>query len=915
MSIIRNSILKLLAFTALTLTAFFMFSVTTFAATITVDTLIPYIGDGGCGLLEAIENANNDDDANADCLPGFGIDTIEFNIGVTNDTSVITDTDALYSITSPIIFNGLSQGNATCGIAADLSDRDLDIQLDGIELEFSTGSDGSSIAGLSVMGGETYAAINIRDIDGFDLTCSNVGIDASGTSANATRNTLLGVYNADNVTIGDIGLAVGNTNIFAGGNENSVSESISLGEVNNFSAYGNWFGKGVGPSFNEFPATQDYVELCGPTSCGGGGPRSSNLVFEGNDVTVGGAENSFSLNGADTLVLENNDFEDSLEVSIGIQDSTNVTVLGNNISGGEFGIDMYDSSVSVTIESNDIENVRETGIKVDSSSNITLRSNTISGADLIGVTIEYSDEVAVLDNNISDNGYIGLVLSNTDDVTLLNNLLSGNGGFGLGLQIVTAGIVQGNYIGTDATGMFANSNGFSLLDGGGEVGLAMMGVSDILIGGDQPSERNIISGNDHEEAGGAIAIFPNLDTFAPSENVRIQGNYIGVAADGVTSLANNRTAIMILGATDTIIGGTGVGEGNIINGGLSTLTENLPAILFFSIPGPTALEDISILSNSIYDTEGVPIAFAADTVGDFEPDLFYTPNPNDAGDTDKGFNSTVDPRNNLNHLLNYPEFTSYETNTTTTDIEYILDVPAGDYRIEFFQNSVLTDYGEGEIFLTSQDITHAGSGQETFTINLEVEVGDYIAATATERNQATTSTFGATSEFSASATIEAMAEEVTRRRSSSSTASSQAAATQAFNAYYGTTTESSSNNNSSNEGSALGSGQCPANLIVTQNLRQGARDGQYHSYTGGTVEEVALVQQHINRIFAAYFAQAAGPVDGIYGPLTEQGVVRLQETLQDEQGADLGPGGTDGIVGPMTRDAINGSCGEMELSS
>jgi hypothetical protein len=153
-------------------------------------------------------------------------------------------------------------------------------------------------------------------------------------------------------------------------------------------------------------------------------------------------------------------------------------------------------------------------------------------------------------------------------------------------------------------------------------------------------------------------------------------------------------------------------------------------------------------------------------------------------------------------------------------------------------------------------------------------------------------------------------EETTRRRSSS-TAQSKAKAQQVFSEYYGTE-DTPSNNNSPDETSTLNSGQCPANLIVTQNLKQGARDGQYHNYTGETVQEVALVQQHINRILANYFDQAAGPVDGIFGPLTKQGVQRLQQTLRDEQGADLGPGQDDGIVGPMTRDAINGSCGDME---
>ncbi len=151
----------------------------------------------------------------------------------------------------------------------------------------------------------------------------------------------------------------------------------------------------------------------------------------------------------------------------------------------------------------------------------------------------------------------------------------------------------------------------------------------------------------------------------------------------------------------------------------------------------------------------------------------------------------------------------------------------------------------------------------------------------------------------------------TRRSSGSSTSQSRSQAKAAFESYYESQGNTSSNNTPS-EGSTLGSGQCPANLIVTQNLKQGAVDGQYHPYTGETVDEVALVQSHINSILANYFNQAAGFVDGYFGPQTKQGVQRLQQTLQDEQGANLGPAGADGIVGPMTRAAINGSCREEE---
>jgi hypothetical protein len=107
----------------------------------------------------------------------------------------------------------------------------------------------------------------------------------------------------------------------------------------------------------------------------------------------------------------------------------------------------------------------------------------------------------------------------------------------------------------------------------------------------------------------------------------------------------------------------------------------------------------------------------------------------------------------------------------------------------------------------------------------------------------------------------------------------------------------------------LDSGKCPTDLIITQNLKVGAWDGFYNSFTKAKAKDVKKLQGHINRILAEKYNQAAGPTDGIFGKLTKQGVVRLQTALNDilkpKPLLDL-----DGMVGPFTRDAINNSCGK-----
>lgn len=106
------------------------------------------------------------------------------------------------------------------------------------------------------------------------------------------------------------------------------------------------------------------------------------------------------------------------------------------------------------------------------------------------------------------------------------------------------------------------------------------------------------------------------------------------------------------------------------------------------------------------------------------------------------------------------------------------------------------------------------------------------------------------------------------------------------------------------------SGPCPAELLITDNMKRGDRDGGYGDYNKGVVKQVALLQAHINRILVTTYKEAAGPVDGIYGPLTEQGVKRLQIALNNI----VKPTPLlviDGVVGPFTKIAINNSCGYL----
>ena len=85
-----------------------------------------------------------------------------------------------------------------------------------------------------------------------------------------------------------------------------------------------------------------------------------------------------------------------------------------------------------------------------------------------------------------------------------------------------------------------------------------------------------------------------------------------------------------------------------------------------------------------------------------------------------------------------------------------LDVPAGDYRVEFFRNPGGTDlsgFGEGEVFAGAATISHTGSGSESFSASFPGALGDVITATTTYCSDGPPcAALSSTSEFSAAIT-------------------------------------------------------------------------------------------------------------------------------------------------------------------
>jgi hypothetical protein len=313
--------------------------------------------------------------------------------------------------------------------------------------------------------------------------------------------------------------------------------------------------------------------------------------------------------------------------------------------------------------------------------------------------------------------YIGLNAAGTAALTppnsttfssvLVSNISSGNliGGSEPGAGNVIVGstsseifldcpdnTVQGNFIGTNATGTAGL---------GGVIGIFHHGGANNTIVG------NLISGV-------GTGIFENAGT----ANTVIRGNKIGTDITGTTAIGNPHNGIVVNPGPFCTIGGPNAGDGNVIafNGGAGVVISGGPG-------------SASILGNSIFANGGLGIDLSIPT----NPADGVT--PNDPGDPDTG----------PNNFQNFPVLTSATAGNSTTITGTLNSTPNTTFRVEFFASDAAdpTGFGEGQTFLGFMTVTTNGSGDASFSVTLPAAVaaGQVVTATATDPA-------GNTSEFS-----------------------------------------------------------------------------------------------------------------------------------------------------------------------
>ena len=218
----------------------------------------------------------------------------------------------------------------------------------------------------------------------------------------------------------------------------------------------------------------------------------------------------------------------------GYSDSPLIEVSGASAGSNIYGFAVYAQS---TISGLNINEYSWGSIVVGTGGSNTVITDNFIGTDPTGT-------LAI------GGGTLRIAGGLTHNVQVIDNLISGNTG-AAGIEFVSAGtaVIQGNKIGTDVTGTVAlpNRNGISM-----DLGF------DNLIGGTEPGQGNVISGNDWN----GIEIARNEST-----GNRIEGNLIGTDVTGTLDLGNYRSGISLgVGANSNTIGGSVSDAGNVISG-------------------------------------------------------------------------------------------------------------------------------------------------------------------------------------------------------------------------------------------------------------------------------------------------------------------------------------------------------------
>jgi gliding motility-associated-like protein len=460
--------------------------------------------DAGAGSLrQAILDAN----ANP------GLDTIAFN----GPFSIVL-VSALPNITSPVFMNG----PVTTG---------PQIEIDGTT---------NSIAGAGLLlaasaSGSTIRGVNIHGFSGQGIliAASNISVNGCYIGTNLTGNS-----SKPNGLAG-IEMAAALTNIKIGGSTPDSSNVISGNGA---------LGINIAPTCNIIKICGNKIGTNANGTAGLPNAQSGLLATNVSNLIIGGGKN------------ERNIISANAQNGIIVNNSSNVLISGNYVGVNSSGIVALGNGQSGMQINNSV--VKIGGVNSDSMNVVS--ANPQMGIDLINTTgaLLFGNMIGVGADGVTalGNGVHGIQVTGCTNTTIggfgtqKKNVISCNNTHGILLNGGSNSIIQGNYIGTDKTGLVKKGNASH--------GIQLQGtLTGTIIGGRRYLEGNIISCN----RGSGI----NFEDFGAGKvnanGTVINGNLIGTDSTTTQDFGNNVIGIIVK-SDNCVIGSRFNNKGNVIAG-------------------------------------------------------------------------------------------------------------------------------------------------------------------------------------------------------------------------------------------------------------------------------------------------------------------------------------------------------------
>jgi hypothetical protein len=175
----------------------------------------------------------------------------------------------------------------------------------------------------------------------------------------------------------------------------------------------------------------------------------------------------------------------------------------------------------------------------------------------------------------------------------MRNVISGNSVAGIAVstdQGAASGIIEGNYVGTDVTGLHALGNGVGIAQHEGQT----------TIGGSTAGTGNVVSGN----TGDGIAI--SGDTLIRS-HATVEGNLVGTDATGSGALGNGGQGVDV----GDYVSATTLADNTIADNGRAGVLVTFTPV---SSPGTDAIPHVLITRNTMVANHGLGVDLAPEHV-------------------------------------------------------------------------------------------------------------------------------------------------------------------------------------------------------------------------------------------------------------------------------------------------------------